>query len=193
MRPHFRPRDPHAVVESRSDAARAFTLFEVVLVILILGIVAAALAVPLGGNLYASRLRTAAAVLGSDIDYCASGSVAQPNAPGAVTFDTTRNQYSLIDYHSKATLKYPADSQDYVNDFATGRNAQWGGVTLQSVLCGGRQVGGVAFDAYGRPTAYDAAWQSLPAGDVVITLAFNGQTLTVTISCTTGDVTITGT
>jgi prepilin-type N-terminal cleavage/methylation domain-containing protein len=172
-----------AVLTRRNRRVRAFTLFEMVLVVLILGIVAAALVPPIGNNLYSPRLRTAANVLASDIDFCASESIAQPSAPRAVAFDTTRNKYRLVDFKALTILKHPADSQDYVNDFATGRNAQLAGVTIQSVLSGGNPVGTVAFDAYGRPL--------LPA-DLVITLAFHRQTLTLTVKSTTGDVSITG-
>jgi prepilin-type N-terminal cleavage/methylation domain-containing protein len=167
----------------RERRVRGFTLFELVMVVMILGIVAAALVPPLGNNLYSPRLRTAANMLASDIDFCASESIAQPSAPRAVTFDTTGNKYTLLDFKALTALKHPADSRDYVNDFVTGRNAQLAGVTLQSVVSGGSPVSTVAFDAYGRP---------LLAADLVITLAFNGQTLAVTVKSTTGDVSITG-
>jgi Tfp pilus assembly protein FimT len=167
----------------RPGVRSAFTLFELVLVVLLLGIVAAALVPAMGNNLYSPRLRTAANVLAGDLDYCASECIAQPRAPRAVAFDTAHNKYTLIDFTSQAALKHPADSRDFVNDFATGRNAQLAGVTLQSVLCAGNPVSSVAFDAYGRP---------LLAADLVITLAFNSQTLTVTVSHATGDVSVSG-
>jgi len=162
---------------------RAFTMFEIMLVVLIIGIVAAALAPPLGNNLYSPRLRTAANVLAGDIDFCASESIAQPNAPRSVLFDTTSNKYTLLDFLARTTLKHPADSQDFINDFATGRNAQLSGVTLRSVVSGGSAKSEVKFDAYGRPAL---------TSDLVITLGYNGQTLTVTVSAATGDVAITG-
>jgi prepilin-type N-terminal cleavage/methylation domain-containing protein len=162
---------------------RAFTLFELVLVSLILGIIAAALVPPVGANLYSSRLRTAANVLASDIDFCASECIAQPNAPRAITFDTTGNSYTLIDFNASAPIKYPADGANYTNDFASGRNAQLSGVRLQSILVGTTPRTSLAFDSYGRP---------LIPSDAVITLSFNGQTLTLQVSATTGDVSITG-
>ena len=154
----------------------AFTLFEMMAVVFILGIIAAALVPPLGNNVYSPRLRTAANVLAGDIDFCASECIAQPNAPRAITFDTTGNKYTVLDFNAGAAVKHPADAKDFINDFATGRNAQLAGVTLASVVSGGTAVGTVTFDAYGRP---------LLTSDLVITLAYNGQTLTgllVTVS-----------
>jgi Tfp pilus assembly protein FimT len=178
---------PHRVaVAARQDrrvGIRAFTLFEMVLVVLILGTVAAALVPPLGNNLYSPRLRTAANILAADIDYCASECIAQPNAPRAVTFDTTANRYSIIDFGASTPIKHPADGLDFTNDFATGRNAQLEGVRIQSAVSGGTPLPSLVFDCYGRP---------LINADATITLAFQGRTLALHVSATTGDVTITG-
>ena len=171
--PHFLPPAP--------PHCRAFTLMELLTVVCILGIIAAALVPPIEGNVFSPRLRTAANVLAADIDFCASECIAQPSSPRAIIFST--NKYSLIDFNAGNTLKFPADGQDYVNDFANGRNAQLSGVTLQSITSGGTPVTSVTFDAYGRPL--------LPA-DLILTLAFKGSAMTVTVKYTTGDITITG-
>lgn len=162
---------------------RAFTLMEILTVVCILGIIAAALVPPLENNVLSPRLRTAANTLAADIDFCASECIAQPSAPRAITFSTSTNQYSLIDFNAGIPLKFPADGQPYTNDFSTGRNAQLSGVTLQSVTSGGTPVTSVTFDAYGRP---------LLTADLILTLAFKGNTLTVTVKYTTGDISITG-
>jgi Tfp pilus assembly protein FimT len=161
----------------------AFTLFEIVLVILILGIVAATLLPPLGNNLYSPRLRTAANVLAADIDYCASECIAQPSAPRAMTFNKTDNRYSIIDFSASTPIKHPVDGLDFTNDFASGRNAQLNGVQLQSIVSGGTPLTSIAFDSYGRP---------LLNADATITLAFQGKTLALKVSATTGDVSIIG-
>jgi prepilin-type N-terminal cleavage/methylation domain-containing protein len=162
---------------------RAFTLFEIILVVLILGIIAAALVPPLGNNLYSPRLRTAANVLAGDLDFCASECIAQPSAPRIISFDLTGNTYTVLDFNASQPVKHPADSRDFINDFATGRNAQLAGVKIQSVLCGATPKTTVGFDAYGRP---------MLSSDLVITLSYNSQTLTVTVKSTTGDVSIAG-
>lgn len=162
---------------------RAFTLYELVLVVLILGIIAAALVPPIGANLYSSRLRTAANVLAADLDFCASECIAQPGSPRAITFDLTNNQYTVLDFNAAQAINHPADSKPFINDFATGRNAQLSGVSLTSVQVGGLPVTSVIFDAYGRP---------LIAADLVVTLSYNNQTMTVTVKAATGDVAIAG-
>jgi len=161
---------------------RAFTLFEMTLVVLILGTIAAALVGPVGTNITSPRLRTAANVLASDLEFCASESIAQPSAPRSVTFDLTHNKYTLVD-NAGTTLKNPGDNMDYVNDFSTGRNVQFAGVTLSTVVSGVATPTTVTFDAYGKPQL---------TSDLVITLAYRGQTMTVTLKATTGDVTIGG-
>jgi prepilin-type N-terminal cleavage/methylation domain-containing protein len=168
---------------SRCRGRSAFTLFEMVMVILIMGIVAAALVPPLGNNLYSSRLRTAANVLAADIDYCASECIARPSAPRVIIFDTTANCYSILDFSASSPIKHPADGLDFINDFASGRNAQLNGVHIQSVVAGATPLTSLAFDSYGRP---------LINADATITLAFNGQTLALQVSATTGEVSITG-
>ena len=178
------PRFRRVTVPARGERrAGAFTLFEMVMVVLILGIVAAALVPPLGNNLYSPRLRTAANVLAADIDYCAGECIAQPSTPRAITFDTTGNRYSVIDFSATTPIKHPADGLDFINDFATGRNAQLAGVHIQSIVSGGTPLSTLTFDAYGRP---------LINADTTITLALNGQTLALKVSATTGDVSITG-
>jgi Tfp pilus assembly protein FimT len=179
---HLIPRH-HPPAAGRRGARGAFTFYEIMLVVLIVGIIAAALVPPLGNNLYSSRLRTAANVLAGDIDFCASECIAQPNALRAITFDTTGNKYTVLDFSAAVPVKHPADAKDFINDFATGRNAQLAGVSLTSVVSGGSAVSTVTFDAYGRP---------LLTSDLVITLAFQGQALTLTVSAATGDVAITG-
>lgn len=160
-----------------------FTLFEMVLVVLILGTVAAALVPPIGNNLYSPRLRTAANVLASDIDFCASECIARPSAPRIITFDSTANRYSIIDFGTSAPIKHPVDEMDFINDFSTGRNAQLNGVRIQSVVSGGSPLGTLAFDCYGRP---------MINADAIITLTFKGSSLAIQVSATTGDVSIVG-
>ena len=162
---------------------RGFTLFELVLVVLILGIIAAALVPPIASNIRSPRLKTASNVLAADIEFCESECIAQPNAPRVISFSTANNTYTLLDFNAGTAITYPGDGTSYVNDFSTGRNAQLSGVTLTSVVSGGSAVALVTFNSYGKP---------LLTSDLVITLSYNSQTLTVTVNATTGDISIAG-
>jgi Tfp pilus assembly protein FimT len=158
-------------------------LFELLLVVMVIGIAAAAIVPAVGSNIRSPKLRQAANMLAADIEFCASECIAQPGAPRAVSFDTVHNSYKLIDVNAGATLTHPMDSQPYVNDFSTGRDAQLSGVSISSVVMGNGALSALTFNAYGRPTI---------TADVVITLTYNGQNMTVTVKNNIGDVTIAG-
>ncbi len=165
-----------------SSRHRAFTLFEIVLCLLILGI-AAAMVLPAAANAGSPRLRSAANALAADIDFCSSECIAQPSAPRAITFDPTHNKYTVIDFHAGTAINFPGDSLPYVNDFATGRNAQLTGVSIASITMGGATLSSLTFNAYGKP---------LITANLVITLTYNGTNMVVTVNSATGDVSITG-
>jgi prepilin-type N-terminal cleavage/methylation domain-containing protein len=162
---------------------RAFTLIELIIVVLILGIVAAIFVPAAGANLHSSRLKMAANVLAADIDFCASECIAHPGDMRGIQFNTTTNQYTVEDLATNIAISHPADSQPYINDFATGRNLQLAGVTVTSTMMGTTALSLLTFDAYGRP---------LITSNFVITLSYNGSTMTVTVAKNTGDISITG-
>ena len=167
----------------RRTRGGGFSLFEIMLVLLVLGIAAAMVVPAVGNNIRSPSLKTAANVLASDLEYCQSECIGQPNAPRVVLFDTTSNNYRVALFSTSAAVKHPVDSMDFINDFATGRNAQLAGVRITSVAMGSGTLSALTYDAYGRP---------LITADVVITLTFSGQTMTVTVKNGTGDVSISG-
>jgi prepilin-type N-terminal cleavage/methylation domain-containing protein len=172
-----------AMGRGRRGVMGGFTLFEMVLVLLVIGIAAAAIVPAVGNNIRSPKLRTAANVLASDIEFCASECIAQPNAPRAINFDTTGNKYTVVDSNDGTAIKHPMDGQSYVNDFATGRNSQLSGVGITGLVMGSETLSSLTFSAYGRPTI---------TADLVITLTYNNQTLQVTVKNGTGDVVISG-
>jgi Tfp pilus assembly protein FimT len=176
-------RDQWSVVGGETGRARprAFTLFAIVLVLLILGIAAMMVVPAVGNNINSPRLKTAANLLASDIEFCQSECIGQPNAPRAVAVNTAANTYKLVVFSTSATIKHPGDGVDFLNDFSTGRTAKLSGVAITSVLVGSTALSTLTFDSYGRP---------LITGDLVITLSFGGQTMTVRVKNGTGDVSI---
>lgn len=158
---------------------RAFTLFEILIVVVILGIVAAIFVPAAGNNIRSSRLRTAANVLAADIEFCQSECITRPSDARGLQFDTTNNKYSVISLATSAAISHPADSLAYTNDFATGRNLQLSGVTITSVTSGGSAATLLTYDQYGKP---------LITSTFIIQLSFNGSLMNVTVDPTTGDV-----
>ena len=164
----------------RPTKPRGFTLFEIVLVVLIVGIIGAVV-VPAAMNMGSPRLKTAANVLAADIEFCLSECVARPNDPRVVYFDTVNNKYSLVALNSSSIIAHPSDSQPYTNDFATGRNAGLTGVTLTSVAMGNTAMTVLTFDPYGKP---------ILTTDLIITLTYQGQRMCVKVLATTGETSI---
>jgi len=168
-------------VARNGGRGRGFTLFELLLVVLVIGICAAVLVPSVGSNLHSPRLKSAANVLAADIEFCSSECITRPSTPRAIVFDLTNNKYTLQDLTSGVAITHPADGQPFVNDFSTGRNSQLAGVTITGITMGSGTLNVLTFDAYGRPTV---------TADMAITLSYNGATMVVTVQKGTGEVTI---
>lgn len=162
-------------------ARRAFTLFELTLVVLIIGIAAGTFLAAAGGDLHSARLKTACNVLASDIEFCEGECINQPSAPRKIVIDTTGNSYSVVNTVTSAVITHPGDGQPFTNDFSTGRNAQLSGVKVVSSIMGGSPTLALQFNAYGQP---------LITSDLTITLQYNGYTQAVVVKAGTGDVSI---
>jgi Tfp pilus assembly protein FimT len=166
-------------------------LFELVLVVLVVGICAAILLPAVGDNLASPRLRAAANVLAADIEFCSSECITRTTAARAIVFDLANNKYTLQDISSGTAIAHPADGKPFVNDFSTGRNAQLSGVTITAVTVGTNTLSVLTFNAYGQPIPPGSTGNSgLMTADTVITLSYRGETMRVTVAKGTGDVTI---
>lgn len=157
-----------------------YTLFELVLTLLIIGIIAAIAVPTVGQSMGQPRLKTAANLVAADIEFVMSECISRPDARRLIIFDTASNRYYVVDA-SFTTITNPGDGLPYENDFATGRTASFKGVTLVSCTVNGNPVEGFSFTPYGRPET---------THDVLITLAYDSQQMRITVAKASGAISI---
>jgi|GEM_PF-2561730 len=167
---------PHAALAPR----RGYTLFELVLTLLIIGIIAAIAVPTVGQSMGQPRLKTAANLVAADIEFVMSECISRPDARRTIIFDTGSNRYYVLDA-SNTVITNPGDGLPYENDFATGRTASFKGVTLVSCTVNGNPVEGFSFTPYGRPDT---------THDVLITLAYDTQQMRITVTKASGAISI---
>ena len=163
---------------------RGFTLFEMITTVMIIGMIGMIVVPTVMSTTAAPALPTASNMIASDTEYVESACINTPQSMLVLRIDLAANKYWVAAASSPDTpVNSPADGQPYSNDFATGRTARMNGLTIQSVTGAGAGTSlTIAFDAYGVPKT--------SGSNVVITLAISGNTMTVTINGTTGEVTI---
>ena len=155
---------------------RAFSLVEVLIVVMILGIVAA-LAAPMFGDVNTSKLRAAAQILAADLAFAQAESITHGQDTRVVVFDTTDHAYHLAANSDTATaLTNPVGGGDYRVTFGSGSAHALDGVQITAVSVGGDDT--LGFGMYGN----------LDQGaDATVTLSIDGQSITVTLDADTGE------
>lgn len=150
----------------------AFTLVEVLVVVMIMGI-AAALVVPQLLNAGQMTIQAASRMVMSDVLYAQNEAIAR-QTERRVVFDVDNNSYSLTD-ESGTTLSVTWMPAGYTIDFDDDK--RFSGVTLTAVDFGGSTT--LAFDELGAPTSGGT-----------IELAANSNQYRITVSAFTGRVTV---
>lgn len=159
---------------------RGFTLFEVMMVVSILAIVASVV-VPLVGNNEASQLRAAAELLAADIEDIQARALAEPEAPGCILLEADGSGWRL------AQVDAPEDA---ILDFegrplrrAFGSDVLAGCPDLR-IMAMELPSSGLQFNDQGTPMALDTSLVfELEAGD-------REDSITVAVSASTGRVSI---
>lgn len=164
---------PRAGANCGRAAGRGFTLVEVLIVVIILGIAALA-AIPMMSSAGGVQIRSAANVIAADLEYAKSMAISR-GQNYAVVFDKNAESYRLEDQNGNVIAHPVKKGFDYVVDLAND------GLEKVDILdVDFASTSKVTFDCLGSPD--NGGTVSLQAGSV---------TVTVTVETVTGYIYIT--
>lgn len=152
----------------------AFTLVEVIIVLMIIGIIAAA-AIPLYTSAAPIQLRTAADMVASDLEYAKSMAIST-GANHSVIFNAASESYRIVGSGGQV-ISHPVHiGTDYIVNFAN--DSRLNKVDIENVF-GSTTTSTVTFDNVGSPS-----------NNGYIVLGAGGHTLKVKVEPVTGYVSI---
>ena len=184
----MRPHRPILALIAPRGAARAFTLIEILVVVVIIGI-AAAIIVPNLGSRDDLKTSSAARMLMADLIYAQNLAIAQQR-PHYVRFDTAAQQYEVLSAvsPSAALVTHPVQMAPFLVKFGTGANGAMRDVRINAVTFDGQSI--LGFDELGVPYAVTSAGVSSAMTSGSVALRCGGHTMTVTIEPFTGELKI---
>ncbi len=165
---------------NRQNNCSAFTLLEVIIVLMIIGIISA-IAIPLYTSAASVQLKTAANMVASDLEYAKNLSMSTGRTY-SVVFNTTTESYRINDANGQVISNPVHIGANYIVSFAT--DSRLNKVNIENAIFGA--AGTVKFDYLGTPL--DIAGNPLNSGSV--RLSAGGDILTVRIEPVTGYVSI---
>lgn len=171
-----------------ADKSRGFTLIEILMVVVILGI-ASAVIVPAIGSRDDLKVSAAARVLMADLLYAQSRAITTQKLT-YVKFDPGDGSYSLLSSLSPArVLDHPVQGGEFVMRFGASAGSGLRGVTLGGADFDGHSI--LAFDELGSPMSVHGGTRAVTAlGSGRIQLSSGSRTLAVEIEPFTGDITV---
>jgi prepilin-type N-terminal cleavage/methylation domain-containing protein len=160
--------------------AKAFTLVEVIMVVIIVGIIAA-IAVPMYSSAASVQLSSAATMIASDLEYAKSMAISTGKTY-QVVFDTAAEGYSIKNAAGTVISNPVHIGVNYTVNFAS--DSRLSKVNIVSTTFGA--AGTIKFDYLGTPL--DSTGAALSSYSVV--LSAEGCTMTVVVEPVTGYISI---
>lgn len=173
--------DVHKVKSQlKTTSARAFTLIEVMMVILIIAVISG-LVVPMFSATDATRLRAAAGRLAADLDFARVQSITHSDNPCVFVADSDNNsRYYLAMAGSTGTpVTNPVGGLNYEVIYGSGNASSLVGVTISSYDFNGDNL--LPFQTYGNLDQ---------ATDATITLTSGTYSVQITIDADNGEVSV---
>ena len=170
---------------------RAFTLVEIIIVVVILGI-AAAIAIPMVSNAADIRVRAAANKIAADLDYVKSMAITHQKKYLAI-FDESNNSYEVRvePFGLSDVIDHPVNPGPFSVDFSTDGNLDRVNIASADFDSGSSVSNVLTFDYLGSP--YSGTTTPLASGQIILQDKQSGNfKLYVNIEPVTGYVTISG-
>jgi prepilin-type N-terminal cleavage/methylation domain-containing protein len=171
------------------NARPAFTLVEILVVVVILGI-AAAIILPQMSNRDDLRASSMARTLMADLAYAQARAVSTQKSQ-YVRFDVTNNRYDVLDQFtpSEQVITHPVDKTPFLVQLGAARQDSLKDVVLDTVSFDTRTV--IMFDELGTPHSYDPSTNvSSPLVTGSVQLRCNAYTLSVNVQPYSGELTV---
>jgi prepilin-type N-terminal cleavage/methylation domain-containing protein len=165
----------------RTCRDRAYTLIELLLVIMLLGIATAVVAPSLGST-DVLRVQSTVRAIVADINVAQSDALARQQGR-AIVFDTTNNRYSVLEVHG-ATLN-PSTDTIYTVDLNNKHKFHSSHLDSAAFDSGNTLV----FDELGGPVTGPGS--STPGNGGSVVVSGSGSTFRITVEAYTGRVTVT--
>jgi len=160
-----------------------FTIIELLILSLVVGIIAITVFTDLTRSLSANRLEAAKWKLKSDIIYAQSLAVTQQVNHGLI-FDPANNLYSVYSVITSDIVNDPSSGSAMTTNYNNESNFQ--GVQISSVSFGSPNTDRLEFDSFGRP--YSDAGVTPLAADGTAALNYGASIVTITVAKNTGKV-----
>lgn len=168
---------------ARARHARGgYTLVEMMMVVVIAVIVAVG-AWPDRGSDLAQQVKIASNQLDADVSYARSLTIAQPDDPAAIKFDTPNDKYWIARGSAEDTpVTHPRTKKPYVVQLGKTGRSQTRDVSIEGLDVGGDSK--LSFDSTGSTRETDTSLVQLSAGGVDAEVAVAPAGAKVTVSST---------